>query len=166
MRKSITLDYIKGFADGEGHISAKGRHIQISNTELSILEEIRQILKNNGIDSSIQNVKSYVDSNKKSYRLVISGFWNIAKYAKLIGFSIPYKNKELRNYLHHMMRDGTMRKLKDYDFFVSNSEMPVTKMARHFGVSLSVMQRRKLRWEITPEQRSILEWVEEELKIR
>jgi Zn-dependent peptidase ImmA (M78 family) len=44
--------------------------------------------------------------------------------------------------------------------------MPMRTMARHFGVSLSVIQRRKLRWKITDEQRSILEWVEKELNDR
>lgn len=163
MRKPINLDYIKGFADGEGHISAKSRHIQITNTEQDILEEIAQILKQHGIESSIHKVKSYTPNNKKCYRIVISGFWNLAKYAKLVGFSIPYKQKELTEYLKHMMRKGTMKTLKDYDFFISNTTMPMRTMARHFGVSLSVIQRRKLRWKITNEQRSILEWVEKEL---
>jgi len=81
----IDTSYIRGFFDEEGTIDAKRRSLDITNTNLSILEEIRVYLCANGIRARIRRHSMSKLSPKRCYRLIVGGFHNVVRFKNLIG---------------------------------------------------------------------------------
>lgn len=99
------LAYVRGFADGEGCISkAMGpnrkrqrirRTIVIANTQRDLLLFCKETLEEVDISSSLF-IRTSVNPNHKSlWILKISGYANLYKYHKHIGFSSLYKQQRL-----------------------------------------------------------------------
>lgn len=103
MNNQITSDYIRGFFDGEGCVSVKGKQIIITNQNVLIMKRIREKLKNIGIISSL-----YKDKN--CYRLKIFGYHNICKFHELVGSNFNVKEKQMLelidSYLSHIVNEA------------------------------------------------------------
>ena len=116
--------YIRGFVDGEGwpafyrtrstrahhkpgYISS--RAVFVSNTNKSLLEDIRAMLSEMGIDSKLYlDTKAGVRrSTITSWKLAILGRDNLARFQDRIGFSDSGKAGTLRTMLDSYRKHGS-----------------------------------------------------------
>ncbi|MEK6907536.1 MAG: LAGLIDADG family homing endonuclease [Nanoarchaeota archaeon] len=88
MDKEINSGYVRGFFDGEGCPSVKGKQIIITNQNFNILKGIKKKLSSLGIISRLKN-------DKNCYRLKIHGYNNLLRFVKLIGSNMQEKRKKL-----------------------------------------------------------------------
>jgi intein-encoded DNA endonuclease-like protein len=102
--------FLKGFADSEGSVNEEG-YILIYNTDLGLLEYIKDLLKHLDIESTRpwparqqeemfydpKTMKKYV-RNKDEYRIYIRANSNINFHEK-IRFTIRRKQRRLENYI-------------------------------------------------------------------
>jgi intein-encoded DNA endonuclease-like protein len=99
----ITLEYIRGFFDGEGCVSVRGKQIIITNQNVFIMKRIREKLKSIGIISRL-----YKDKN--CYRLKILGYHNICKFHELVGSNFCVKEKQIMelidSYSSHIVNEA------------------------------------------------------------
>ena len=108
MNNQITSEYIRGFFDGEGCVSVKGKQIIITNQNIFIMKRIREKLKNIGIISRL-----YKDKN--CYRLKILGYHNIRKFHELVGSNFDVKEKQMTelidSYLSHIVNETEIEEI-------------------------------------------------------
>ena len=88
----ITRAFIKGFVEGEGHVSAKQREITVASMSEELLSELRTLLLQHGIASQIHERKN------GSYRLRISGS-QFDRYVTDIGFVTDRKQQAAEEHL-------------------------------------------------------------------
>jgi len=77
--EEIKRAFLKGYIEGEGHVSASQREITVASMSRQLLEEVRTLLLSVGITSQLQ------PRDNGSYRLRISGD-AFATYTERIGF--------------------------------------------------------------------------------
>jgi intein-encoded DNA endonuclease-like protein len=108
MNNQITSEYIRGFFDGEGCVSVKGKQIIITNQNIFIMKRIREKLKNIGIISRL-----YKDKN--CYRLKILGYHNIRKFHELVGSNFDVKEKQMTelidSYSSHIVNETEIEEI-------------------------------------------------------
>jgi len=110
--EAYPADFLEAFFDGEGNVAERrgGKHQQytyghvgVTNTNLEILEYIRNLLQERFlIHSNIYKVKKSRISKKDCYVLRIYRTSNIRQFYKMIGFSIARKKKRLEKILREM----------------------------------------------------------------
>ncbi|ARS89569.1 LAGLIDADG family homing endonuclease [Natrarchaeobaculum aegyptiacum] len=83
--------FLKGFIEGEGHISTSQREISVASVSRELLEDVRTLLLSVGIRSQLHRRRN------GSYRLRISGN-EFAKYVTQIGFVTDRKQKAALQY--------------------------------------------------------------------
>lgn len=137
----IDSGYVRGFADADGCIS--GMTITLVNTEKELIERMSDYLNEININHKIV-IKKNKGSAKTVYSIQIYGFWNIAKYTDDIGFGMTRKLKRLIEYLHHMLRDGWVYDIRQYEKYLDwkDSKKSQREGAKSLGLALSVFQRR------------------------
>jgi len=84
-------DFVRGFADGDGSVycGKYQKSIEITNTDISLLRYVSQLLERIGIYSKIYG------PYRNRYYLHIDRYKDIVEYYRLIGFSINRKEKTL-----------------------------------------------------------------------
>lgn len=94
----IKARFLRGFFDSEASMDIiyNRRQIVLTQNNLSLLNQIKKLLLDLKIQSRIYKKKR--DSDK----LIISLVENLIKYQKLIGFSIKYKEENLRNAINYL----------------------------------------------------------------
>lgn len=141
LTKCFSVDYIRGFADGEGGFH--GHAIHMANTELPLIQGIAKTLSEVGIKCAIQRQKTY-GRRKQIYRLVITDTLNIARYAYHIGFCQQSKQEAVEHYIQHICRKGRRYNLEDYYQYVelSGQGASIRKMSRVLGIYYNTMWTR------------------------
>lgn len=110
---NITADYVRGYFDGEGGVYPKYHTIDITNTNLSILQNIQLYLDTCKIHSSL---RKHTSRKTQCYRLVITGKHNIFLFKKMIGsFDEPRLHKLdllFKNYKYYTLSPEDKIKIK------------------------------------------------------
>ena len=103
--KNIKARFIRGFSDSEGSVDViyNRRQIVITQADTALLEKIKRLLWDIGIQSKVLRKKFGSD------KLIISLLENLEKYQELVGFSIGYKSKKLAEAVEYL------KKCKSYD---------------------------------------------------
>ncbi len=88
----LRIAYIRAMYDAEGDVSIRNRYIEVSQKNTEVLEWIRTVLNDYGINSG-----SVVLADKKSmtYKFVISEKRSVWLFRKQIGFELDSKKKML-----------------------------------------------------------------------
>jgi replicative DNA helicase Mcm len=81
---NIQVEFLRGYIEGEAHVSRKEREITVSSMSRELLDGVQSLLLSVGIETRIQPRKN------GSYRLRISGE-NFVEYSKQIGFTTERK---------------------------------------------------------------------------
>jgi len=81
---NIQVEFLRGYIEGEAHVSRKEREITVSSMSRELLDGAQSLLLSLGIEARIQ------PRNNGSYRLRISGE-NFVEYSKQIGFTTERK---------------------------------------------------------------------------
>ncbi|MCU4802140.1 helix-turn-helix domain-containing protein [Halobacteria archaeon HArc-gm2] len=84
-------EFVRGYIEGEGHVSASQREISVASMSKPLLEDVRSLLLSVGITSQLQ------PRDNGSYRLRISGN-SFARYVDRIGFVTERKSKACTEY--------------------------------------------------------------------
>lgn len=96
----ITNDYLRGFFDGEGHISAHEYgssyriNWEITNTCLPLMNSIFNYLQENGYHPKIRYCEPRKSTYKPYVRILMSGFEDIERWFLNIGSCHPLKLSE------------------------------------------------------------------------
>ncbi|WP_280585022.1 LAGLIDADG family homing endonuclease [Halorubrum sp. Boch-26] len=88
----VTAAFIKGFIEGEGHVSASQREITVASMSEELLEGIRSLLLQHGMTSQLH------ERHNGSYRLRISGA-QFDRYVTKIGFVTDRKQAAAEDHL-------------------------------------------------------------------
>jgi len=98
-------DFIRGFADSEGHVAHKTRtlvSVGMSNTELWYLSFIQMLLKSRfNIHSNLQ-LSCRREGRKTCYSLMIHRKHDVELFTQRIGFTIPRKQDRLTDFLTNL----------------------------------------------------------------
>ncbi|QLH80580.1 LAGLIDADG family homing endonuclease [Halosimplex pelagicum] len=92
--KEVKAAFLKGYIEGEAHVSASQREITVASMSKRLLEDIRTLLLSLGIPSQLQ------PRENGSYRLRISGE-SFAKYVQRVGFVTERKSEACAKYDDH-----------------------------------------------------------------
>ncbi|WP_415379414.1 LAGLIDADG family homing endonuclease [Halosimplex sp. TS25] len=92
--KEIKAAFLKGYIEGEGHVSASQREVTVASMSKRLLEDARSLLLTFGISSQLQ------PRENGSYRLRISGE-AFAEYVHRIGFVTERKARACAEYDGH-----------------------------------------------------------------
>lgn len=160
-RKSITYDYVRALADGEGGFYAS--FIQITNTDHELIKSVSEFLNNSGIKTKVYKIKT-PNTQKSVYRLAISGFWDLAKYLCRVGFFIDTKHNFLLMYLKRRTEKRKIYNIDDYLYYQKSIGQSKWSIARNLGISLNVLQKREKtggKWFMSQEQLDILTEIEQ-----
>lgn len=84
--------FLKGVFDTDG--SASGRSLAMSSMSKNLVKDIQLLLMEMGIASQADKIDN---KHNNIWTLCINGPWNKSKFQSLIGFSIPYKQRELES---------------------------------------------------------------------
>lgn len=143
--KNFPADFICGFADAEGSATIDERYgyirISLANTNLSILENIREILKNQfTIDSKIYRGKKYGRAKKTCYCLQILNQIDVAKFSKSIGFKIQRKAEKLSKSL--LVASEMMKRAEVYDevWKLHREGFGYRRISRVLGISRNTIE--------------------------
>ncbi|WP_254766092.1 LAGLIDADG family homing endonuclease [Salinilacihabitans rarus] len=90
--RRIKAEFLKGFVEGEGHVSASQREITVASTSQELLEGVRTLLLSFGIRSQLHR------RHNGSHRLRISGS-AFEKYVSTIGFVTERKRSAAGQYV-------------------------------------------------------------------
>jgi len=93
-KMGMNSSYIRGFFDGEGTIDTKRKLLDITNTNLFILQ-IQLFLLSHAIGGRIRKHWMSPVSRRPCFRLVITGFHNILGFKRLIGSLDKSKQRKL-----------------------------------------------------------------------
>lgn len=130
MDKRITLNYIKGFFDGEGCVSVTGKQIIITNQCVEILDKIHEKLKSVKIDN-------HLVSDKNCYRLKVFGYHNLCKFHKLVGSNIQTKEKQMIKLINSYSNIILSQKEKERIKNLRKKGYSYRKIAKKTNVNLS-----------------------------
>ncbi len=121
--KFIKARFIRGFSDAEGSVDViyNRRQIVITQNNVSLLKQIKQLLLDIGIQSKVV-IKKF-----GSAKLIISLLRNLELYQEYIGFAISYKRKKLSEAIAYL------RNCKAHD---SEKYWDVLRHYLHSGKSL------------------------------
>lgn len=94
----IKARFIRGFFDSEGSVDViyNRRQIVLTQNNEKMLLQIKSLLFDLGIQSK------YVQKNFGSDKLIISLLENLKKYHNLVGFSIKYKQENLKQAIEYL----------------------------------------------------------------
>ncbi|KAA9408466.1 helix-turn-helix domain-containing protein [Haloarcula hispanica] len=87
----VVTGFIRGYIEGEGHVSTSQREITVASMSKPLLEDVRTLLVTQGITAQLQ------PRNNGSYRLRISG-QSFHDYAEQIGFMTARKTEACRQF--------------------------------------------------------------------
>ena len=93
INRSTKIEFIKAIFDCEGCVGK--RNVQFQSVNKEGIHDIKRILEELGIESSIYEYTRKNLKWNKNYIMVISRKENIKKYAENIGFNHPKKRKKL-----------------------------------------------------------------------
>ncbi|MDS0220304.1 helix-turn-helix domain-containing protein [Haloarcula sp. S1AR25-5A] len=82
----VVIGFVRGYIEGEGHVSTSQREITVASMSKPLLEDVRTLLVTQGITAQLQ------PRNNGSYRLRISGN-SVHDYAEKIGFVTERKTE-------------------------------------------------------------------------
>ncbi|WP_135303433.1 LAGLIDADG family homing endonuclease [Haloarcula amylovorans] len=91
---AVVAGFLKGYIEGEGHVSTSQREITVASMSRGLLEDVRSMLLSLGITSQLK------PRNNGSYRLRISGD-SFGRYVERVGFVTSRKREACEQY------DGT-----------------------------------------------------------
>jgi len=100
--------FLKGFFDSEGEIDKKIGRIGATSTNLNGLNEIKIILEDLGIRSTIINRKDIRPNTHQKYVLRLHDKNSIKLFDSLIGFTIVRKQAILKDYVSKSFKEATM----------------------------------------------------------
>ncbi|MGB9951790.1 LAGLIDADG family homing endonuclease [Haloarcula marismortui] len=83
--------FLRGYIEGEGHVSKSQREITVASMSKPLLEDVRTLLVTQGITAQLQS------RNNGSYRLRISG-QSVHEYAETIGFVTERKTEACQKF--------------------------------------------------------------------
>ncbi|QLH76301.1 helix-turn-helix domain-containing protein [Halosimplex rubrum] len=92
--EEVKVAFLKGYIEGEGHVSASQREITVASMSQRLVEEVRSLLLSLGISSQLQ------PRENGSCRLRISGE-SFAKYVQCVGFITERKAEACAEYDDH-----------------------------------------------------------------
>jgi replicative DNA helicase Mcm len=87
----IKREFLRGYIDGEGHVSAKEREIAVASMSRELLEGVRSLLLATGVEASIE------PRQNESYRLRISGI-DFVRYGREVGFVTDRKQEAAESF--------------------------------------------------------------------
>ncbi len=88
---NVVTGFIRGYIEGEGHVSTSQREITVASMSKPLLEDVRTLLVTQGITAQLQ------PRNNGSYRLRISGN-SFHDYAEKIGFITERKTEACQQF--------------------------------------------------------------------
>jgi len=94
------IHFLRGFFDAEGYVAIdkkknrKRIRIGVSNSNLELLEVIREVLNNLGIENRLETDTDR-EGYKKVWKVVISKKESLLKFKKIVNFTIKRKRKKL-----------------------------------------------------------------------
>jgi len=89
--EEVRIAFLRGYIEGEGHVSASQREITVASMSRPLLEDVRSLLLSLGITSQIQ------PRQNGSYRLRLSGA-SFAAYVRHVGFVTDRKAEACAQY--------------------------------------------------------------------
>jgi len=146
----VNLDYIRGFADGEGcvYFQRKGntllKTIQIFNTDYKLIRKISNVLNKAGIKHTI--VRRIKGRNYKTCWIIyIRTYSAIKRYHELIGFCSSDKQRKLEKIIKFGEEKG-YRKLARIELIpkiweLKNKKLSQAQIARNLGVNKIFIHR-------------------------
>ena len=146
----VNLDYIRGFADGEGCVYFRKRGntlekaIQIFNTDYKLVRKISNVLNKVGIKHII--VRRITSKNYKTcWAIYIRTYGAIKRYYELIGFCSSDKQKKLEKIIKFGKEKG-YKKLGRIELIskiwkLKNKKLSQAQIARSFGVNKIFIHR-------------------------
>ncbi|MFB6222616.1 MAG: LAGLIDADG family homing endonuclease [Haloarcula sp.] len=87
----VVTGFIRGYIEGEGHVSASQREVTVASMSKALLEDVRTMLLTRGITAQLQ------PRNNGSYRLRISGN-SFDNYAERVGFVTERKTEACQQF--------------------------------------------------------------------
>ena len=141
MKNIISADYIRGFADGEGCFS--GYALSMSNTELLLLEQIKQALTQWDIKSQI-GPHGQKPQYTPIFRLQITGYPNLKSYQENIGFGHPKKRQLLAEYIAKMEKPGALHNREEANQAMIPRQLGYSyrDIAKHLGILKGTIAQR------------------------
>ena len=94
-KMGMNSSYIRGFFDGEGTIDTKRKLLDITNTNLFILQQIQLFLLSHAISARIRKHSMSPVSRRPCFRFVLTGFHKILGFKRLIGSLDKSKQRKL-----------------------------------------------------------------------
>ena len=91
----LKKEFLEALFDDEGSVHIKGRKISFGMTVKNILTDVKLMLKDFGIDTSIINEKRRFGNRRPFYHITITGWWNFERFQKFVGFYHPLKYDRL-----------------------------------------------------------------------
>jgi len=146
----VNLDYIRGFADGEGCVYFRKRGstllktIQIFNTDYRLIRKIGNVLNKAGIKHTI--VRRIISRNYKTCWIIyIRTCSAIKRYHKLIGFCSSDKQRKLEKIIKFGEEKG-YKKLERIELIpkiweLKNKKLSQAQIARDLGVNKIFINR-------------------------
>jgi len=147
----VNLDYIRGFADGEGCVYFRkrgnalyGKMIQICNTDYKMIREISNVLNKAGIKHTI--VRRIRSRNYKTCWIIyIRTYSAIKRYHELIGFCSSDKQGKLEKIIKFgeekgykkLVRIGLIPKIWE----LKNKKLSQAQIAKNLGVNKIFIHR-------------------------
>ena len=93
--KELKTEFLKALFDDEGSVHIKGRKISLGMTVKNIILDVKLMLKEFNINTSIINEKCKFGNRKPFYHITITGWWNFERFQKFAGFYHPLKYDKL-----------------------------------------------------------------------
>jgi len=156
--------YVRGFADADGGMIARG--VAITNTDEEILRRIGEKLSVLGISHSIYSRRAPANRNhSQAFDLCISSARDNLLFFYYIGFSMSRKQDALARHLLHYTRTGTQLCLEQHNTAIAVLEIGKSQReaARAIGVHESMVHKRLQRggWPLSKQLVSALRCLEE-----
>ena len=127
----VSLEYIAGFFDGEGHVpkiyKTGGRSLVIVNTDIEILHKISEGLLANGIFNTIRSRKHSNEKHSVAFDLKISDIEDIKKFSLIVPIQMKPKIKKLDNLINEYYLRRENRRKKSMESSLKSIEPFLTK---------------------------------------